>query len=100
RCRCIFGELAAERGDATPSIEVGAAPEHGFALRETEANGISGVLPAPLIGVEKAAFDLCPEASWCRANWWCTHQAGIRGKMRQQSFDIVWRQQQIAVGQD
>ena len=56
----VLGDLLAERLDAARGVKIGAPPQHGLALRETEAERVDDILPARLIGVEESAFDLRP----------------------------------------
>ena len=58
----VLGDFLGEGFDAAGAFEVGAPPQHGLALGETEAERIGNVLPARLIGVEERAFEFGPES--------------------------------------
>ena len=94
----VFGDLGTQRLDATRLLQIGAAPQHGLALREAEADAIGGVLPARLVGVEEGALDLGPEALRHAADRRRAQETGVGAPAGEQAVDIVGRHQHIAVG--
>ena len=90
----------AERLDAAGGVEIGAPPQHGFALREAEAERVDDILPARLIGVEERAFDLGPNPVRPAADRRRGDKPGIVAPAREQPLDVIARHQHIAVGDD
>jgi hypothetical protein len=80
-------------------LKIGAARQHGFALRKTAAEAVDDILPARLIGVEKRAFELSPDALRAAADGRRSDKPSIRAPARKQLPYVVARHQHIAVGQ-
>ena len=98
--RRILGDLGAERADAAGALQIGAAPQHGLALRKAEADRVGGVLPARLIGVEEGALDLGPEPVRHAADGRRAQESRVGAPAGQQPLQVVARHQHVAVGHD
>ena len=98
RRRRVLGRLGGERAQAAGSLDVAAAVEQGLALRKAEPDGVGGVLPARLIGVEEDAFHLRPESRRMAAHRRGRHHAGVGLPGCEQPLDVVARHQDVAVG--
>jgi len=85
--------------DAQRALEIGAAPQHGFALREPAAETVDDILPARLIGVEKRAFELGPDALRTAADGRRSDKPGIGAPTGEQLPYVVARHQHVAVGE-
>ena len=79
-------------------VEHVAPPEHRLALRKPVPGAVSETLPARLVGVEKRAFELGPDAVRQTADRRRTDQPGIGPPRGQETLNIVPRHQDIAVG--
>jgi hypothetical protein len=96
----VFGDFLGERFDAAGLFEIGAAPQHGFALGEAAAETIDQILPARLVSVEKRAFDFGPESMRQRADRRRGDQAGVLAPAGEQPLNVIVRHQHVAVGDD
>ncbi len=93
----VFRDLFAEPADAAGIFKVGAAPHHGLALREAEADRVGEDLPARLIAVEEGAFDLGPEIARARADRRRADESGFRVELREQPLHIIARHQHVGI---
>ena len=75
--RRVLGNFGTEGADAAGAFEIEAAPQHRLALSEAETDGVGGILPARLIGVEEGALHLGPEAVWQAADGRGAQQSGV-----------------------
>lgn len=93
----IFCDLCAESVNAACPLQTLPAPKHGLALGKPKPNGVTGVLPAPLIGVEEGAFQLSPEATRQAANRWRAQRTCILAPASEQLLEVAGRHQHIGV---